>query len=131
MVSPSINNSRARPKPIRRGMSAASTTEGMPTLTSGMPNCARVAGDPQVAGHRDFEPGAEREAVDARDHRHRQPAQAVAGLMHQSDEIARAAGIERRHFRDAGAADEGLVAGPAQHQRAQIRARVQAPRARR
>ena len=79
MISPSINNSRARPKPISRGMSAASTTEGMPTLTSGMPNFARVRGDAQVAGHRDFEPGAERVAVDARDHRHRQPAQAIAG----------------------------------------------------
>ena len=42
MISPSINSSRARPKPISRGMSAASTTDGMPTLTSGMPNLARV-----------------------------------------------------------------------------------------
>ena len=29
-----------RPQPISRGSSAASTTDGMPTLTSGMPNIA-------------------------------------------------------------------------------------------
>ena len=41
----------------------------------------------------------------------------------QRDEILGAVFIERRHFRDAGAADEGFAAGAADYQRAQIIAR--------
>ena len=41
-LSPSSNTSRARPKPASNGNSAASITDGMPILTSGMPNRARV-----------------------------------------------------------------------------------------
>jgi hypothetical protein len=37
-VSPSSKISRARPQPVSNGNSAASITEGMPILTSGMPN---------------------------------------------------------------------------------------------
>ena len=43
MFSAVITSQRARPKPISRGSSAAWITEGMPTLTSGMPNLASCA----------------------------------------------------------------------------------------
>ena len=40
MVSASNNKRLVRPQPIKPGNNAASTTEGMPTRTSGMPNFA-------------------------------------------------------------------------------------------
>ena len=104
-----------RPQPISCGSSAASTTEGTPSRTSGMPNCASGAGDAHVAGGRDLHAGAEHIALDARDHRHRQAAEHVAAAMHQGDEGARRCGIEAGHLVDVGAADEGAFAGAAQH----------------
>ena len=79
--------------------------------------------NPQVAGHRHFQARAQRVAVDARDHRHRQAAQAIAGAVHQRDKVLGAAAIERGHFRNTGAADERLVAGAGEYQRAQLLAR--------
>ena len=43
MFSAVITSQRARPQPISRGSNAAWMTEGMPTLTSGMPNLASCA----------------------------------------------------------------------------------------
>ena len=43
MFSAVISSQRARPQPISRGSSAAWITEGIPTLTSGMPNLASCA----------------------------------------------------------------------------------------
>jgi len=40
--------------------------------------------------------------------------------VHQRDEGLRAGGIERRHFVDVRPADEGLLAGPGQHDGAQV-----------
>ena len=77
-----------------------------------------VAGDAQVAGGGEFQPGAEREAVDARDDRHRQAPAPVAAAMHQRDEVARAVAVERRDLADIGAADKGALAGPGQDRRA-------------
>src|SRR6185437_10491940 len=78
------------------------------------------AGDAQIAGDREFESCAERVAVDARDHRNRQPAQAIARAVHEGDEITRAVAIKRGHLRNARAADEGLLTGSAHNERAQI-----------
>jgi len=73
----------------------------------------------QVAGRRNLEAGAEREAVDAGDHRDRQLARRVAAAMHPGDEAPGGRGVERRHLVDVGAADEGPVAGAGQHHAAQ------------
>src|SRR5437660_652838 len=43
MFSPSSTNWAVRPMPTRRGSRAASITDGIPTLTSGMPNIALSA----------------------------------------------------------------------------------------
>ena len=45
-----------------------------------------LAGDAQIAGGGELEPGAERVAVDPRDDRDRQAAERVAAAMHQRDE---------------------------------------------
>ena len=43
MFSAVSSSHEVRPQPIRRGSSAASTTDGRPTFTSGMPNKALSA----------------------------------------------------------------------------------------
>src|SRR5579883_782064 len=87
-----------------------------------------VAGDAQIAGGGDFETGAERVAVDPRHDRYGQAAQPVADLVQRRDEGRGARRIERRHLAQIGAADESLVAGPAQHNRTQSFRRGQALR---
>ena len=128
MFSPNSSSSRVRPQPIRPGSSAASTTDGMPTFTSGMPNIALDDGDAQVAGRRDLEAGAERIAVDARDHRHGSSRSALQLRCTSVMKPRRVLGIEARHLEDVGAADEGFVPGAGQHHGAQIVAAGQAPR---
>ena len=121
IVSPVSSSRRARPAPISFGSSAASTTEGMPIATSGMPNTERLAGDPQIAGGGELEPGAERVAVDPGDDRHRQAAERVAAAMHQGDEGARAGMVEGGDLADIGAADKGALAGAGQDHQPQRR----------
>ena len=129
IVSPVSSSRRARPWPISCGNSAASTTEGMPILTSGMPNIDAVAGDAQIAGGGELQPGAERVAVDPGDDRHRQAAERVAAAMHQRDEVARAVAVERRDLVDIGAADKGALAGAGQDHEPQLRVRGEPPAA--
>ena len=80
-----------------------------------------LAGDAQIAGGGEFETGAERVAVDARDDRHRQMAERGAAVMDQGDETARAGVIERGDLGDVGAADKGATAGAGQDREPQIR----------
>jgi hypothetical protein len=73
-----------------------------------------VGRDTQIAGGGDLEPGAERVALDARDHWHRQAPDRPTGAMERSNERPRALAVERHHGADVGAADEGATAGAAQ-----------------
>ena len=99
-----------RPQPMSIGKSAASTTEGMPSRTSGMPKTALSRGDAQIAGGGDLHAGAERIALDAGDDRRVEPAQAIAAAMDARDEGARRLLGQRGHLVDIGAADEGARA---------------------
>jgi hypothetical protein len=87
----------------------------MPSLTSGR----GLRRNAQIAGRRDLEAGAEREAVDAGDHRDLQLARRVTAAMHPGDEPPSGRGVDRRHLVDVGAADEGPIAGAGQHHAAQ------------
>ncbi len=65
--------SAARDQPSRRASSCVPPPAGItPTLTSGSPTTAVVVRDDQVAGQRQLEPAAQREAVHRRDGRDRQ-----------------------------------------------------------
>ena len=87
-----------------------------------------VAGDAQIAGGGELEPGAERIAVDPGDDRDRQAPKGVAAAMHGGDEPARAVPIERRDLADVGAADKGALTGAAQNNEPQLRVRGEARR---
>src|SRR5216684_3027071 len=80
-----------------------------------------LAGDAQVAGSGEFEPGAERIAVDPGDNRHGEAAKPVAAAVDERDEIARAVLVKRRQLTDIGAADKRALAGAAKDHQAQRR----------
>ena len=90
----------------------------MPILTSGMPNTA-FARDPEIAGTGEFEPGAERIAVDPGDDRDGEVTERVAALMHQGDKAARARVVEGGDLTDVGPADKGALASTAHHRKPQ------------
>ena len=119
---------RARPAPISRGSSAASTTDGMPIRTSGMPKMRAVAGDAEIAGGGELQPGAERVAVDPGD----RPAPADGGTnrsrrwtrVMKSRALSRSSAGE---LVDVGAADKGAPAGAGQDREPQMPGRPRAP----
>ena len=136
IASPLITSSRAQPGPTRRSSRLVPPKPGISArFTSGWPSCASPRRVDPVAGERELEPAAEREAVHRRDHRHRQRLERAEGLV---AEPAEGLGLERRHalhLGDVGARREG--AARARHHHGAHRgvrrelgdARARAPRA--
>ena len=118
MVAPVITSQRARGVPITRGISAAWMTDGMPTLTSGIANCAWS----------DAMRKSQQIANSSPPPRHQPGMRAITGcgkLRTASQRSRRLVMkrsplglVQRRHLLDVGAADKGLFGIAAQHQRA-------------
>ena len=75
---------------------------------------------PQIARCSQLQPGAQGDAVDARDHWRREAAHGLAAAVDLGDELPGAIGVQARHFADVGAADESPVTGAGEHQRMQF-----------